>query len=128
MDTPPAPIFTPAPTSPATLAQLDELVGNSRAAHARFQEAAGNARAPVRAAAGSPVGSDSWARAQVQVAALESVRSEALMALAEIDSLYAEAAVSGGEVAQLEQARSDVSAMVADEDRLIAELLGQIGS
>lgn len=127
MDAPAAAPFTPAPATPATLDQLESLHQSAREAHNRFVGAANEARSPVSRAVGSAAGSDSWAQAQVAVASLESIRSDVMVALADIDRLFVDAAVGGGEIAQLEAARNDVAMLVDEENRRIAELLSALG-
>jgi hypothetical protein len=127
MDAPPAPVFTPAPATPATLAGLDTLAATARAAHQRFLAAAGDARAVIRDAAGSATGSDGWARGQVAVAGLASIRSDAMIALADIDRIHVDAHVGGAEIARSEAVRAEVSALVAEQDRVIAGLLQTLG-
>ncbi len=125
---PPIPAFTPAPATPATLADLDSLATRARAAHQRFVLATGDASAVVRSAAGDGVGSEDWARAQVAVANLESIRSDAMIALADVDRIHVQAHISGGDIARSEAVRAEVSALVAEEDRVIGGLLGSLAS
>jgi hypothetical protein len=125
---PSGPAFTPAPASPATLAELDSLAARASTAHQRFVAASDDVRAVVAGAAGSAAGSDDWARAQVAIAGLESLRSDVMIALADIDRIHAQAHTSGGDIARSEAARAEVSALVEQEDLLIAGLLGQLGS
>jgi hypothetical protein len=127
IDAPQTPSFVPAPTSPATLADLDSLATLARTAHQRFVAASSEANRIVRGAAGSAVGTDGWARAQVAVANLESIRSDAMIALADIDRLHVEAHVGGGDITRSEAVRSEVSALVTEEDRLITGLLASLG-
>lgn len=127
-EAPPAAIYTPAPPEAATIAQLDELALSARSAHASFLSQAGEARTPVRSAAGAPVGSLEWSAAQVAIARLESTRSNALVALADIDRLYVAAALEGGDLSRLEEARAEVAALVEQEERLLTEMLATLGS
>lgn len=124
---PESPVFTPAPASPATLAEIDSLAARARAAHQRFMAASGDVQAVVAGAAGSAIGTDGWARAQVAIAGLESMRSDAMIVLADIDRIHAEAHTTGGDIARSQAARAEVTALVEQEDRLIAGLLGQLG-
>ena len=128
LNVPDAPVFTPSPATPATLAQLDELVQSAQSAHAEFMAAADEARGPVNAARGAAIGSEQWAVAQVAVADLESLRSQAMIALADIDRIYLSAATEGGEIARIETARGEVAALVEDENRLVAALLSAFDS
>ena len=123
MQPPPRPAYTPAPTSPATLAQLDGLLASVRSSHQRFTAATPAARSAVAAARGASLGSDAWSQAQVAVAGLESTRSEAMIALADLDRLLVDAAVDGAEVARIGAARDAAAALVAEENATIASLL-----
>ena len=125
---PPAPAFTPPPLARDTVATLGALAGRVRVAHQRFMAAEASARTSVARGAGSSVGTDAWSDAQVAVAALESIRSDAMIALADIDRIHVDTHVIGGDVAATEQVRAEASALVAQEDRVIGALLGQLGS
>lgn len=127
LEVPPAPAYTPPPLSTATVATLDQLSTRVRDAHQRFLVAAGPARTTVGHAAGSSVGSDSWSDAQVALAGLEAIRSDAMIALADIDRIHVDTHVIGGDVAWTQQVRAEASALVAEEDRLIGDLLAQLG-
>ncbi len=118
--------FVPAPASPATLESLDELTAAATVAHEAFLAAVGTARPAVKRASGSAVGSDAWAEAQVAVAGLESRRSLATIALADIDRLYVDAVTQGGETAQIEDSRRVVTAQVSEQDAQIAALLARL--
>jgi hypothetical protein len=117
----------PAPMSPAALSELGDLRAAVAEIHARFLAAAPEAQGTVRAAAGAPVGAERWARAQVALAGLEAIRSEAMVPLADIDRLYVDAATSGGATAEIDAARAEATALLAEEDRLIASLLASLG-
>lgn len=128
MEVPASPAFIPAPTAPATIEQLDSLAASARAAHQRFLVAAAEARASISAARGSEIGSDSWGSAQVLLANLESIRSDAMIALADIDRLFVDAAIEGGEVARIGAARDEIVSQVDDQSSTIAAMLQSIGS
>lgn len=123
----PTPAFTPTPATPATLAQLDQLAATARAAHARFEDARPAAERLVASVGRSEVGSDGWARAQVSIANLESLRSDTMIALADIDRLYVDAYTGGGEIAETQAVHSDIGALVAEQNAVIAALLRQLG-
>lgn len=120
--------FTPAPATPATLADLDALAARIRTAHQRFVAASDEAGTIARRAAGSGAGSEAWSVAQVAIANLESIRSDAMIALADIDRIHVDAHVGGGDIARSEALRAEMGALVAEEDRLIASLLQTLGS
>lgn len=127
MAAPPAPAFTPPPLATATLATLDGLAARVRAAHQRFLAEAGTAGATAQRGAGSQAGTETWSDAQVAVAGLEAIRSDAMIALAEIDRIHVDTHLAGGDAAATERVRAEASALVAEEDRLIGALLGQLG-
>ena len=127
MDAPARQDYVPTPVAPATLAQLDSLVTAARAAHTRFTARAPDARRAAERARGSGVGSENWSVAQVAVADLEGIRSAAMIAIADIDRIYVNAATGGDDIARIEAARSEVDAMIGEEDRTIANLLETIG-
>lgn len=128
LEAPPVPTYTPPPLATATVATLSDLAARVRAAHQRFVAEEGSASATVTRGAGSSAGSDTWSDAQVAVAGLEAIRSDAMIALADIDRIHVDTHVIGGDVAWTEQVRAEASALVAEEDRLINALLGQLGS
>ena len=117
-----APEPLPAPEPPATLLRLDDLTDQASAAHARFLEAAPAAGRLTQEA--GAVGTEGWARGQVALADLQAIRSQAMIALADLDRLYVDAvtASGGGAVQPIATARDSVGAMVAEEDRVIATL------
>lgn len=128
MQAPQTPAFTPAPPAPATLESLGDLAVSAREAHDRFLAAAGQTRAPVSAAAGSEIGSIGWSAAQAEIAALDSIRNGSVIALADIDRLYVESALSGADLAELEAVRDEIGALVEDQDQLIASMLATLAS
>lgn len=121
--TPPAPL--PAGPAPAELASLQASI---REGHARFMAQTGAAQRAVAAASGAGVGSDSWSAAQVAVADLEGKRSQVMIALADLDRLYASAAVEGADVTAAQSALAEANALVAQENAEIARLLGALAS
>ncbi|PLK26573.1 hypothetical protein [Novosphingobium sp. TH158] len=123
---PPAPAATPQPLDPAVAARLGALVEQARKAHAGFIATRPKADRLSAAAKGAAVASEAWVVASVALAELESRRSEAMVALAELDSLYARNRVDGGDGLAIAAARDQVTAWVADEDAALAELRGRL--
>lgn len=111
--------YVPPPTSTAVLGQLDRLVADAAAAHRDFSAAAPATRTAVAAARGSGPGAETWARAQVALAGLQASRSRAMIALADLDRLYVDAAVAEDELARIAAARDTVTAQVAEQDAAI---------
>ena len=123
---PPAVTYVPPAPPSGTLNELDALVSRAQTAHGRFVEQAPALRSRVASANGAPVGSEGWAQAQVALAELETIRSEAMIALADLDRLYVEAATEGQSLAEVASARDEVIALVEQEDAVIAELAGEV--
>lgn len=111
----------------ANLAErLAALVEQARDAHAGFVEAIPGAEKRVSSAAGSSVGSDAWAAAQVALADLDSARSTAAIALGDLDILFAATTVEAGDAGDIVAARESVIALVAKEDTVLERLRAQI--
>lgn len=112
---------------PADLSgRLAELERSAREAHARFAAARGRAVQLTGAARGAAVGSEAWAVATVAVADLESARSDAMISLGELDRLYAAQRIDGGDGGAIAAVRDQVTAWVADEDAVLADLAGRM--
>lgn len=124
MEVEPAPPL-PEPSA-ATIASVDEIAATARAAHARFLAAEPEARSVAAAAAGSGRGSEAWSRAQVAIADLESIRSQAMIALADLDRIYVDAATSAQATQRISATRSEVDALVAQENAAIQALLARV--
>lgn len=132
MDAPPAPPppppALPAPPSPDLAARLDQLVAQARTAHAKFESRESKARSLTSAARGAALASEAWAVATIAVSDLEAARSEAMIALADLDGMHAAAVIEGKDAAPIAAARESVTALVREEDRVLAELRGSIAS
>lgn len=111
----------PAPSA-AVLSRLDSLVSTARAADERFSAREAQARALVGSATGAALGSESWAVASVALSQLESARSDAMVALAELDELYAAARIDAADARAIAAARDTVIALVARQDHVVGEL------
>ena len=122
----PAPVL--APPSADLTARLGQLGEQAQAAHREFTGRRGRAEELVAAAGGAPVGSDGWAQANVALADLETSRSQAMIALADLDELYADARVNGGNAATIAATRNRVIDMIGEEDIALAQLRGRIAS
>ena len=122
---PPADAATPQPVvvTPPNLelaARLDRLVDQARAAHGRF--ASRRPRAEQAVGGGASTGSERWAVATVALAELESARSEAMVALADLDELFAAERTANHDTAQIAAARDQVIAWIGEEDRVLEVL------
>ena len=116
----------PPPLSQPMLDRLDRLVAQARSADARFRSREAATRQSVNAASGAAVASESWSVATVALSGLETARSQAVIALADLDSLYAEQGVAGSDVGPIANARAQVMAMIAEEDAVLAALSSQL--
>jgi hypothetical protein len=123
----PAPYIPPAPSA-EVLGRLDQLAAEAASAHQLFLAEAPQARRAVAAARGAGPGADSWARAQVAVAGLESTRSRAMIALADLDRIFVDSALDGSDLALVGAVRDQVAAQVGEQDAAIDGLLGDLRS
>ena len=116
----------PAPPPAATLESIEQLLADARAAHTQFQAATPAARSVTQGASGSARGSDSWSRAQVAIADLEARRSIVMIALADLDRLYVNAATSAEDLTLIAVARDEIGVMVDEQNSVIDSLLGVV--
>ena len=118
-----APITTPPPApAAAVLGELDLAVAQARGADARFRQQIERTRALVGAARNAPVASEAWSVATVAVSDLESTRSDAMIALADVDSAYAHSRIAGEDTTAIAAARDQILAFVSGEDAVLADL------
>lgn len=128
---PAAPVLPPASTD--LLGRLDGLVSTAQEADRQFVARRDGATSAVASATGAGAASDRWASAQIALGKLETSRSAAVAALAELDTLYADARdaapleVSPG-VEAIARAREQVSEIVARENGVIAALAARLES
>jgi hypothetical protein len=118
--------YVPPPTPPAVSDRLAQLGAEVAGTHRAFEQAAPAARSAVNAAKGSGLGSEAWSVAQVAIAGLESARSRAMIALADLDRLYVAAATEGGELTRIAAARDAAIGKVEQENATISGLLGAL--
>ena len=123
---PPPPEAPPAPLDSASLNRLDGLLARVRSADARFNAKTARARSVVASAGRSAIGSEAWSVATVAVAELEAARAEAMVAMSELDSLYAAARTEGRDISQIDVARNQALAIIAEEDRVLDTLKGKL--
>jgi len=117
----PAPYTPPAPGAD-TLGGLARYHAEATAAHRLALAAAEQARGPITAARGRPVGGEEWAAASIALAEIEAQRSATMLALAEIDRLHVVAQTEARDVSEIVGVLSQVEAMLLEENRLIAAL------
>lgn len=125
---PPPPPAAPLPPDGAVVARMDALVAQATAAHDRFRARRARAETLVAAAAGAPVASESWAVATVALADLESARSDAMVALADIDAADVATRIDGAPATAtvVNAARDIVTGLVAEQDAVLARLRGRM--
>jgi hypothetical protein len=117
----------PAPAPSADLVQrLAALRTDAETAHGAFTRAV--PAAERLATASESTGSDSWASAQVALADLESLRSQAAVSLAELDLLWIDTTVEGAPRDAIAETLGAVLALVRDEDETLARLRGRVGA
>ena len=124
-----APVPALPPASADLVTRLAGLVKVAQAADRQFQS---NRAAATRAVAASGgVGTDSWSTASVALAKLESSRSSGMGALADLDTLYADARDAAPldespSTLAITSARSEVAALLEAQDKVIADLSGRL--
>ncbi len=114
--------YVPPPTPQAVIDHLGQLEADATSAHRAFLAEAPAARRTIVAASGAEFGSDGWARASVALAGLESARSKAMIALADLDRLMVDAALEGGELERIVAVRDTVTAQVDEQNETIEDL------
>lgn len=118
--------YVPPAAGPQFLSKLESIKVEAEAAHQQFLAASSRARSSIVAGRGAQPGSDAWATAQVALADVLSARSATLMPLAELDMLHADVVTEEGDTGPLETLRSAIEALLAEEDRQVAELSAQL--
>jgi hypothetical protein len=113
------------PPSADLTTRLAGLVDTARQAHARFEAKRAPAERAV-AAAGAPR-SDGWTAGQVALSDLQTARSGALVALAELDQLYVDERAAHPEqvsptAATIATARDQVDGWVAEQTAVVSRL------
>ncbi|WEK47543.1 MAG: hypothetical protein P0Y56_04420 [Candidatus Andeanibacterium colombiense] len=114
----PAPAYVPPQPATETLGKVGQLRADAQAAHTRFLAVAERVRT-AGAGRNAAEGSEAWATAQVALGQLAGAHSETMVPLADLDGLFAEAQNDGEDITEIEQARSAVDALVAEEDKVI---------
>ena len=128
-DAPAAPeVFVlPAPDA-ATTGQVGPLVSAAQRADAKFREREPRARSLVGSSSGAKMGSESWAVATIAVSELEVARAEAMLALADLDTLYNDTRVLGQDPEAIGAARDAVTGLIERQDQVLGELRSRLGS
>lgn len=129
----PIPATPPPPAAPdaGLLARLEAIEARARAADLRLRQQRPRAELLVAAASGAAPGSESWSVATVALSGLESARSDAMLALADIDALHAVERLAhpneqSGDGLAIAAARDRVLENVAAQDGVIAALAARM--
>lgn len=122
-----------APADPALSSRLTALRQQALDAHESFQRQVNSATRTVNAAQGAAVASDAWSVAQVALAQLESNRSSAMVALADLDELLVSAQKADAEkptadLPAVSKVRNEVTGWIASQDATLAQLRGKLRS
>lgn len=124
---PVAALPAPADDSAALGARLDALAKQAAHGAAAFDTLYGQVAGRIRGAARAPVLSESWVAAQEDLARLEQARYDSVVALASLDTLYAErvkAVSEGGATGGVEDIQAErgrvLAAVDAQNDRVDA--------
>ena len=132
--------FEPAPVAPldvpeipaaaaagGPLTQRLAALGSAAASsHQAFLARVPRAARLANAAAGSAIGSDAWASAQVALADLDSARSATAISLGELDAIMVGTAIQAQDASAIETVRQQVLAQVGEEDETLARLRAQV--
>jgi hypothetical protein len=111
------------PPAPAeALGRLGGLEAEAQSAHSAFLTQADAARGTIGAGSGAEEGSESWVNAEIALATLQSARTPALIAMAELDRIYVGVLTEAAEVEEIAATRENVLAMIEAEDRVLREL------
>lgn len=112
----------------SVLGQIDSLVAKASRADARFRKGEAQAQRLVAQAGRARLGSEPWIAATMAVSELEAARAEAMVPLAELDRMFAEAMTQGQDVTVIANARDRVIAMISRQDDVLGALRRQLGS
>ena len=126
---PAAPVITlPPVTATDDNARLGELRSAANAAHDRFAAAREQADRLTAAARAAAPGSEPWAVASVALSDLTSQHDALVGILADIEAIDIRQRVDGGDGGAIAAVRDQVTAWVADEDAVLADLGGRLRS
>ncbi|RKF20995.1 hypothetical protein D6851_08560 [Altericroceibacterium spongiae] len=114
--------YIPPKTQPDLLDEIASLRNQALDAHKQFTATSERARRAANAARNAKTGGENWAVAQVALSELESSRSQTMFALADLDRIYVDAAINARELEPAASARSEVMALVEQEDTVIGEI------
>jgi len=123
----------PAPLSEQTSQRIAQSLERARKAHSSFVAGTGTATNAVNAARGTTPPSDRWIAAQLALASLQGLRSQAVIAQADLDLMFAEERLAEpGSISPtaeaLARAREEVDGWVEEQNGTIARLASQLRS
>lgn len=126
-----APEPPPPPLATGTAQRIAQAVEQARKAHATFVAAAGSAKRAVSAARGARAPADSWIAAQLALADLQSLRSQAVIAQADVELMFADERLAEPDritptLEVLDEARARIGGWVDEQNRTLAGLSGQL--
>lgn len=121
------PVVLPQPSAQA-LGEAESLVAKAQQADARFRRGEPTARRLVGQAGRARLGSEPWSIATMAVSELEAARSQAMVPLAELDRMFADAMTRGEDVSRIADARDRVIAIIARQDQTLIGLLRQLAN
>jgi hypothetical protein len=119
----------PIAADPALDAQLAALAAALATSADAFQPATARATASTDKAKGAAIGSEAWLSAQSALGALDTLRSQSLSALSDLDRLTIDRATAGQPAyPALTAARNRAEAQLAAQQSVIDSLQGQIAA
>lgn len=113
-------------SAPMLSAKLSAALQDARelaaSRNADFNGALAGVRSKIAATRGSGPNSNAWGEAQIALADLSRHRSQTAVALGNIDMIVAEASADLVDVGHEQAIQSEVAAMLAQQDRALAQL------
>lgn len=121
------PSIAVADPAPIDEARINALRTSAQTAFDRFVRQRPTAAALVARGRGQGSESDARGRAMVALADLTALRSATFVPLSELDRMAAETAIDYGNTAPVAAAQAAVLALIAEQDRSLGELWGELG-
>jgi hypothetical protein len=112
--------YVPPPTPTGVIDQVAQLQASASAADAAFRAEEARSRGTLTGLRGAEQGTDRWAAGLAALADLEGLRGTTMVVLADLDRLFVDAAVEGGDTAQIGAARDAVAALVDGQNAALA--------
>ncbi|MBD2842289.1 hypothetical protein [Erythrobacter rubeus] len=117
----------PEPIRPvASSADIGALTARAQQSHDRFLEAQTGVTRLVESARGRGIESNARQRALVALADLTALRSDTTLAVGDLDLLKAEAATTFAPTEEIDAAREEVAALLAEQDDTLDSLWEQL--